>query len=67
MAVQAEQPLPWSRLGNRCRATVEANPSGYWGRCDLRRGHDGLHALERGFLILRWSTAWITEQSGWTP
>jgi hypothetical protein len=42
----------------RCRARVEPNRSGLHGRCDLRAGHPGDHALERGMDTPRWSTAW---------
>lgn len=28
----------------------------YWGRCDLTRGHDGPHELERGMILVSWST-----------
>ena len=45
---------PWQA----CKARKEPNSSGYWGRCELRKGHDGDHALERGFDIPRWSTEW---------
>lgn len=44
---------PW----NRCTARRERHRfQNYWGRCDLRRGHDGLHLLERGMDELWWST-----------
>lgn len=51
--------LPWAYpFAARCRAVKEPNDSGYWGRCDLRAGHDGDHALERGLDTPRWSTKW---------
>lgn len=49
-------------LGNRrrCPAFREPRPANtgepYFGRCDLRRRHDGLHELERGMDKVRWST-----------
>jgi hypothetical protein len=43
---------PWQR---RCKAVKEPG-EGYWGRCELRRGHLGDHALERGMETCRWST-----------
>jgi hypothetical protein len=49
------QEYPWQR---RCKAVKEPNWSSYWGRCELRRGHWGDHALERGMEVLRWSTRW---------
>lgn len=60
----AEQPgkrtdLPWVTWGQlRCRAYTAEGP--YAGRCELRKGHDGVedHALERGFDTPRWSTRW---------
>ncbi len=50
--------LPWAPIWpwKRCRASVEPNPTGYWGRCDLQARHDGDHALERGMDTPRWST-----------
>jgi hypothetical protein len=53
--------MPWQRpFGRRCRAVKEPNPSGYWGRCELQRGHGEAidHALERGMEVHRWSTKW---------
>jgi hypothetical protein len=51
--------LPWAHWPwQSCPARVEPNPSGLYGRCELRRGHEGDHALERGFDIPRWSTRW---------
>ena len=45
---------PWQQ----CRARREpGHPDGRWGRCELRRGHAGDHALEFGMSDLRWSTA----------
>lgn len=53
--------LEWATMFNRCRARVEPNESGYWGRCDLvKHGRETDHALERGMEILRWSTRWTT-------
>jgi hypothetical protein len=45
---------PWKR----CRAYKEPNKTGYWGRCDLEREHEGDHLLERGMDMLTWSTKW---------
>lgn len=48
--------LPFRR---RCRAVRESDGSTpYFGRCELRRGHSGDHALERGMDVPRWSTRW---------
>jgi hypothetical protein len=47
------QEYPWQR---RCKAVKEPGEFFYWGRCELRRGHLGDHALERGMEVLRWST-----------
>jgi hypothetical protein len=50
--------LPWVRLSQRrCRAVREPGTS-YWGRCELRAGHDGDHALDRAMDTPRWSTRW---------
>jgi hypothetical protein len=49
---------PWPLGHARCRAVLEPNPEGYWGRCDLEAHPDGTdHALERGMIVVRWSTA----------
>lgn len=58
--------LPWQKpLRGRCRARLEPNDGGYWGRCELSRGHKQLHALERGMFAVRWSTeTWISEVIG---
>lgn len=46
---------PWQR----CKAVKEPNPSGHWGRCELKRHEETIdHALERGLDIPRWSTRW---------
>ena len=52
--------LPWARpWQRRCRAVREPKPDApYFGRCELARGHVGDHALERGFDVPRWTTAW---------
>lgn len=51
--------LPWAAwVFTQCRARKERNPSGFWGRCELKYKHKGDHALERGNYILRWSTEW---------
>lgn len=51
--------LPWAPpLGGRCRARLSRVDSpDYFGRCELRR-HWGTvdHALERGMVVLRWSS-----------
>lgn len=50
--------LPWARaFGRRCkhrlhRKTALAWGEARWGRCDLRRGHDGDCALEYGMWVL---------------
>jgi hypothetical protein len=52
--------LPWARWSwQACTARRERRPDvPYFGRCELRRNHDGDHALERGMDIPRWSTDW---------
>lgn len=55
--------LPWAPLlGRRCRARRETRASEgrdqHFGRCELRAGHAGDHALERGMDTPRWSTDW---------
>ena len=57
--MMAEQ-LPWQRpFRRRCRAVREPRPGvAFHGRCELAAGHDGDHALERGFDTPRWSTDW---------
>lgn len=51
--------LPWAFWWwQTCRAVKEPNKSGYWGRCELKKGHEGDHALERGADVPRWSTEW---------
>lgn len=57
--------LPWSKIFRyRCRAVIEPNDTGYWGRCELARGHAPIdHALERGLVIVRWETEPRLEQS----
>jgi hypothetical protein len=62
--LQMTSNLPWSPgFWNRCSAVRERRAGApYWGRCDLKRGHDGPHALERGFDTPRWSTDWISER-----
>lgn len=52
--------LPWSRWWNQCRARKEPNTAGHWGRCELKRGHSGDHILERGMILIGWSTDWTT-------
>jgi len=54
-----DEDLPWAALWHRrCKAVKELGGT-YWGRCELRRHHAGLHALERGMDIPRWSTEWV--------
>lgn len=63
--VSSENP-PWATVGEslwfgQCRARRE--PRGrrsYFGRCELRRGHSGPHALDRGMDTPRWSTDWTS-------
>lgn len=51
--------LTWSKWWwQQCKAVKEPNPSGHWGRCELKKNHKGDHALERGMDIPRWSTEW---------
>lgn len=49
----------WLLEHNRCIAIRDKRPGqDDWGRCDLRRRHDGLHMLERGMdADVYWSTA----------
>ena len=49
--------LPWVKpFRRRCRSTLHKVDSPiYHGRCELRRGHDGPHALERGMFALVWT------------
>lgn len=49
---------PWHR---RCRA--RGGDGQDWGRCELLRGHDGLHALERGMYVLRFGISRIRYDS----
>lgn len=63
--IPEEEPvsLPWAWWPwHRCRAVKEPDSTvsggGYFGRCDLVRGHFGDHALERGMETPRWSTRW---------
>lgn len=54
MSERDPQPHEWATWPwNRCPARTER-----WERCDLRKGHDGDHALERGLDIPRWNTRW---------
>jgi hypothetical protein len=45
--------LPWAPAWPWLRCRARGGDGCYYGRCDLRRGHDGAHALERGMLVLR--------------
>lgn len=39
----------------RCRTRLSRDDSRhYYGRCELTRGHDTSHALERGMFIVLW-------------
>lgn len=50
--------LPWAIFPwQQCKAVKEPG-DGHHGRCELRHGHEGDHALERGMDIPRWSTRW---------
>lgn len=55
-----EEMLPWAQwpFDPRCRARRERRRGQYYGRCELRAGHEGDHALERGMDVPRWSTDW---------
>lgn len=58
--------VPW----NRCRAVLERKSGEqFWGRCELKAHHDGDHALERGFVIVRFKNLitfeCVTEALGW--
>lgn len=45
----------WFRVG-RCTAVLSRNDSEvYYGRCELRGDHPGLHELDRGMVDVRWS------------
>lgn len=45
--------VPW----NRCRARLEKKEDAeFYGRCELKKGHRGPHALERGFVIVSFTT-----------
>jgi hypothetical protein len=57
-----DEHLPWARpWQRRCAAVREQRPGSlYWGQCELRRGHAGDHALDRGYDVPRWSTDWTT-------
>jgi hypothetical protein len=49
--------LPWPLGHARCRAVLTRTDGEYWGRCDLEEHpRDTDHALERGMVIVRWST-----------
>lgn len=48
--------LPWVGMFRRCRSRFPQIPGvPYWGRCDLKRGHGSMHALERGMEIVKWN------------
>lgn len=59
--------LPWATLLDmlllrQCKAVKERRGrSGYYGRCELKAGHEGAHALERGFDTPRWSSDWVSQ------
>lgn len=50
--------LPWAgSIFTQCTARMEkGHPSGYWGRCELKKKHECDHALDRGMVSIRWST-----------
>jgi len=53
-----EHELPWWRpwFMRRCRARLERGEyhgQNHHGRCDLQRGHEGVHVLERGMEVVR--------------
>ncbi len=54
---RAEAELPWWHpvLMGRCRARLGRGEyhGHHYGRCDLRRGHAGVHVLERGMEVVR--------------
>lgn len=55
-------PLEWALWPwQRCRAVKEPGFTkySYFGRCDLKKGHKGYHALERGMDTPMWSTEWL--------
>lgn len=64
-----EPALPWATWPwRRCRAVREpGQPDGWHGRCELRRSHDGLHALDRGMELVRWSTRWAAPEADGDP
>lgn len=58
--------LPWSRpFGRRCPVRLHRHDTDgpYHGRCDLARGHEGPHALERGMVVVRFGVTVLTEPS----
>jgi len=59
--------LPWARWPwQACIARREQRgTSSLFGRCELRRNHEGDHALERGMDIPRWSTDWSDVSPDW--
>lgn len=67
--------LPWTpaRPGDRCSARLRrASNPGRYGRCELRREHDGeAHALEWGMTALRWDDGpvWVSsnDETGSRP
>lgn len=61
---------PWeSNPFRRCRARLirEDAIGPYWGRCDLRRGHDGPHCLERGMDEVEWEVTIPNRRLGYQP
>lgn len=51
----------------RCTVVLPKDTPGagsYFGRCDLRRGHDGPHELERGFDTVRFDVFVIPYPGG---
>lgn len=54
---------PWTR----CPAKLERKGnSAHWGQCDRKRKHEGLHALERGFDVV-WFTTMVINVKPITP
>jgi hypothetical protein len=48
----------WATLFSHCPARLPKDTESfgpYYGRCDLRRGHDGPHVLERGMEEIEFS------------
>lgn len=58
--------LPWARPFRDRRCRKRGGDGQDWGRCELRRGHDGDCALERGMYVLRFGPlrVWLDSPVG---